>query len=462
MLGTNLPHIVLWERLLNPVVIVGTLLAITLLSGTLFDGYYLVLAIIVVFLCAPIFEHINLLRTLRKVHLIAQAQSILMAWVIVAGIVVFLGYATQLSPQYSRQIIMLWFVITPIALFIAHVLVRALLPRFNKLADKQRSVVIAGANELALQLIDKIKEEPYLGMEVEGLFDDRSLERLNDGGNKIKLKGRMEDLPDYVRKNRVSTIFIALPMSSRPQIMKLIDDLYDTTASIYFVLDIFGFNLIQPRVDAIRGIPVVAICESPFCGINGATKRASDIVLATAILTLLSPLMILIALGVKLSSPGPALFKQRRYGLNGEEIKVYKFRSMTVCEDGDCITQATKDDQRITKLGAFLRKTSLDELPQFVNVLLGDMSIVGPRPHAVAHNEMYRKYIKGYMLRHKVRPGITGWAQVHGLRGETETIDKMKARIDYDLDYLRNWSLSLDLWVILKTAFVIFNHKSAY
>jgi putative colanic acid biosynthesis UDP-glucose lipid carrier transferase len=180
------------------------------------------------------------------------------------------------------------------------------------------------------------------------------------------------------------------------------------------------------------------------------------------ILALLVPLLLVIALGVKLSSPGPVIFRQRRYGLDGKEITVYKFRSMMVCEDGGEIRQAQKGDSRMTRFGAFLRRTSLDELPQFINVLQGRMSIVGPRPHAVSHNEMYRKLIKGYMVRHKVRPGITGWAQVNGLRGETETLDKMQARIEHDLEYLRNWSLRLDLYIIFKTAFVVARDQHAY
>ena len=206
----------------------------------------------------------------------------------------------------------------------------------------------------------------------------------------------------------------------------------------------------------------MAVCETPFTGLDGVVKRMSDIVLSILILTLLSPVLLAIAIAVKLSSPGPVIFKQRRYGLDGEEIIVYKFRSMTVCEDGPDVPQATKCDVRVTKLGAFLRKTSMDEFPQFFNVLQGRMSIVGPRPHAVAHNEMYRKLIKGYMIRHKVKPGITGWAQIHGLRGETETLDKMEARVEYDLDYLRNWSLILDLWIIARTVGVAIKNKNAY
>jgi putative colanic acid biosynthesis UDP-glucose lipid carrier transferase len=209
-------------------------------------------------------------------------------------------------------------------------------------------------------------------------------------------------------------------------------------------------------------MPVLAVCETPFHGINGIIKRFSDIVLASAILALIAPVMLMIAVGIKRTSPGPVFFKQRRYGLDGREIYVYKFRSMTVCEDGGEIKQATRDDQRVTRFGAFLRATSLDELPQFINVLQGRMSVVGPRPHAVAHNEMYRKLISGYMIRHKVRPGITGLAQVNGERGETATLERMQARINYDLDYLRNWSLLLDLQIIFKTIFVVLKKQNAY
>ena len=251
-------------------------------------------------------------------------------------------------------------------------------------------------------------------------------------------------------------------MASQPRIHKLLSELRDTTASIYFVPDIFTFDLIQARMDSIHGIPVVAVCETPFYGVSGLLKTLSDYLLAAVSLVLICPLLLGIALGIKLSSPGPVLFKQRRYGLDGKQISVYKFRTMTVLEDGDQIRQATRDDGRITPFGRFLRRTSLDELPQFINVLQGRMSIVGPRPHAVAHNEMYRKLIDGYMVRHKVKPGITGWAQVNGLRGETETVEKMRERIEYDLAYLRNWSLRLDLKILLRTILLVFRDRSAY
>jgi putative colanic acid biosynthesis UDP-glucose lipid carrier transferase len=244
--------------------------------------------------------------------------------------------------------------------------------------------------------------------------------------------------------------------------MLLLDDLKDTTASIYFVPNFFMADLIQARIDDIDGMPVVAMCETPFSGYNGFLKGISDIVFASCILVLILPVLMILAIGVKLSSPGPILFKQRRYGLDGHEILVYKFRSMTVTEDGEKVVQATKNDQRVTAFGKIIRKTSLDELPQFINVLQGRMSIVGPRPHAISHNELYRKLIKGYMVRHKVKPGITGWAQVNGFRGETETVESMQQRIDYDIEYLKKWTIGLDVKIILKTVILIFKDTKAY
>jgi putative colanic acid biosynthesis UDP-glucose lipid carrier transferase len=224
----------------------------------------------------------------------------------------------------------------------------------------------------------------------------------------------------------------------------------------------FVTDLVQGHPASVAGQPVISVCETPFRDGNGLIKRFSDVLFSLAILTLISPVLLGIAVAIKMTSPGPIIFKQRRYGLDGEEILVYKFRSMTVTEDGSNIVQAQKNDRRITPLGAVLRRTSLDELPQFINVLQGHMSIVGPRPHAVAHNELYRKLIKGYMVRHKVKPGITGWAQVNGFRGETDTLDKMQGRINFDLDYLRNWSLQLDIHIIFKTIRLVLRDKQAY
>jgi len=321
--------------------------------------------------------------------------------------------------------------------------------------------VIAGYNHSSLELARRLQDNPAMRLQVTGFFDDRSADRLGmEAGT--TLVGTLADVAGYVKENRTDVIFIALPIRHVKRVMNLLDDLRDTTASIYYVPDIFVFDLIQARSGEIHGIPVVAMCETPFYGYRGVTKRLTDIVISTVVLLLLLPLLVMIAIGVKVSSPGPVVFKQRRYGLDGAEIAVYKFRSMRVTEDGATIKQASKTDSRITPFGALLRRTSMDELPQLINVLQGRMSLVGPRPHAVAHNEEYRKLIKGYMVRHKVLPGITGWAQVNGCRGETTQLQDMEARVNYDLDYLRHWSPMLDFKIILLTIVKVFRDEKAY
>jgi putative colanic acid biosynthesis UDP-glucose lipid carrier transferase len=306
-----------------------------------------------------------------------------------------------------------------------------------------------------------LRINPGMRLEVAGFFDDRSSDRLGLEPD-AKLIGGLSDLGSYVKENRTDVIFIALPIRHIKRVMNLLDDLRDTTASIYYVPDVFVFDLIQARSGEIHGIPVVAMCETPFYGYRGIAKRVTDIVLSLMILLMLLPLLALVAVMVKLSSPGPIIFKQRRYGLDGREIAVYKFRTMRVTEDGPQIRQASKTDSRVTRVGGMLRRTSLDELPQLINVLQGRMSLVGPRPHAVAHNEEYRKLIKGYMVRHKVLPGITGLAQVNGCRGETSELKDMEARVNYDLDYLRHWTPMLDFKIILLTVIKIFRDDKAY
>jgi putative colanic acid biosynthesis UDP-glucose lipid carrier transferase len=371
------------------------------------------------------------------------------------------GFATKASALYSRKLLLTWFAIMPFALHGAQMLARELLCRIITSSAAIRTKVIVGVDEAACALARKIHLDPCLG-ELRGFFDDRSASRLV-GVKRGDIRGGLDDVVKYVKRNSINVVYIALPMSKDPRIVRLLDELRDTTTSVYFVPSALPFNLIQARVDHIGGIPVIAVCETPFFGFNGVLKRATDIVLASVILLVIWPLMLAIAVGIKLGSPGPVLFRQRRYGLDGKEIQVCKFRTMTVCEnDSSHIEQAKQNDRRITRFGAFLRRTSLDELPQFINVLQGSMSIVGPRPHAVAHNEAYRQLINGYMIRHKVRPGITGWAQVNGLRGETETVDKMQKRLEYDLDYLRHWALALDFWIIVRTVWVVFKDRNAY
>ena len=454
LLNQRLTPAALVEAALEPAVAEGALLLTTVAFGEPFSGPYLILALILFSLTFPG-------SAFAGTGARALAIDVVTGWLVVVGLLLVIGWATQTLGSFDARVLVGWAFITPILLFVARLVMPVVLPRLMAAEGVQRVAVIAGEGELGRKLAERIKGAPFLGIRLAGYFDDRGAERLGDVEPREVL-GSLGDLADYVKTHRVDLIYLTLPMASQPRILNLLEELRDTTASIYFAPDIFLFDLIQARMDAIGGVPVVAVCETPFYGLSGLIKRASDIALASAALVLVLPVMLAIATGIKLTSPGPVLFTQRRYGLDGREIIVYKFRTMTVLEDGSDVRQATRDDARVTRFGAFLRKYSLDELPQFVNVLQGRMSVVGPRPHAVAHNEMYRKLIRGYMIRHKVKPGITGWAQVNGLRGETDTLDKMRARIEYDLSYLRNWSLQLDLQIVLKTVLVVLRAQNTY
>lgn len=442
------------EAGLDPLVLVFSLWALAFYFEGSVRPAYLILSVIVFSLTFPGTSQLRL--PVWKV-----LSKIAFHWLWIAGLLLLTGFATEYFYKFSMTVLGHWLWVAPVAQAGAHLALRAAAPQLLKLQGPARGAVIVGMNEQGVSLARHITGSAYSGIDLQGFFDDRGEERRETQGE-YKLVGKIDDLPAYVKQHRIQFIYLSLPMASRPRILQVLDGLKDTTASIYFVPDMFITDLIQGRSDSVCGVTVISVCDTPFRGVNGVLKRASDIVLSLLILLLIFPVMAVIAVMVKLDSPGPIIFKQRRYGLDGEQILVYKFRSMAVTEDGGTIQQARKNDMRITRLGAFLRKTSLDELPQFINVLQGRMSIVGPRPHAVAHNEMYRSLIKGYMVRHKVRPGITGWAQVNGQRGETDTLDKMQSRIDCDLDYLRNWSLQLDFFIIFKTIRLVFKDSAAY
>ncbi|WP_211441887.1 undecaprenyl-phosphate glucose phosphotransferase [Collimonas humicola] len=460
MTENDIPLVSFFKRLLDPAIILGSLYLIVLTQNEIFTGDYLLLMIIAFFISSYVYEQIDLYRTLHIGKQLGYAGDIFMGWAATVVILVLIGQGTGLRYEFSDSVILAWFALAPFALLLSRLTAHMLAFHFGK-ELKLRSAIIVGSNDPIDDVLKCLASGSNAGIDMRGFFDDRN-QAERPAGMSCPHLGAIADVGAYVRAHKIRTIFICLPMSAQPRVLALMEELRDTTASVYFVPDIYTFGLIQARLDHIAGIPVIGICETPFIGLRGVLKRGSDIVLALLIQIMLLPIMLVIAIGVKLSSPGRIIFAQRRYGLNGEEIIVYKFRSMTVAEDGAVVDQAKKNDVRVTRFGGFLRRTSLDELPQFFNVLQGRMSIVGPRPHAVAHNEMYRKLIKGYMLRHKVKPGITGWAQVNGYRGETDTLDKMRSRIEFDLEYLRNWSLALDLWIIVRTVKEVLKKDSAY
>lgn len=452
------PVIGFFKLFLDPFIVVATLYALAIPFEIAVDGVEFIFAVLAFLLTAVLLDGVFLFvpgysRPLLGLgRFVLEWLSVLVALYLVGRIS---GFYTYIHPPYFLT----WAIVAPLLLVLTHLLFRL----FVLHPDKQdvKKVIIIGANKPGQILAKNIQENSFLKMKFLGFFEDRVASRLGNI-NPAEIIGELSLFPDFVKNNNIQQIYITLPMTAQPRVMALLDCLKDSTASIYFVPDLFVFDLINARFDNVAGLPVVAICESPFLGLNGVVKRISDVVLSLLILLLIWPILLAVAISVKVTSAGPVFFKQRRYGEDGQSVLVYKFRSMTVMEDGAKVVQATKNDIRLTSIGGFIRKTSLDELPQFINVLQGKMSIVGPRPHANAHNEEYRKLIKGYMIRHMVKPGITGWAQVNGFRGETDTLDKMQGRIAYDLDYLRSWSVWLDIKIIWLTATSMFRDKNAF
>jgi putative colanic acid biosynthesis UDP-glucose lipid carrier transferase len=324
----------------------------------------------------------------------------------------------------------------------------------------QRTAAFIGATPTSSQLGDSFAQQRWIGIDVIGTFDDRSGE---DGrhGSHAQIAGTVDTLVTMARTGHVSQIYVALPMAAEVRVRQIIDRFADTTASVYYCPPMATLDLVGGRWDEVEGQPVISVVESPFRGYSRTIKRAEDLLLLAIALPLAVLPLIACAIAVRLSSPGPILFRQTRYGLDGKPFPVLKFRTMYVAETDQAFVQATRGDPRVTRVGAVLRRTSLDELPQLLNVLGGSMSVVGPRPHPVKLNEEFRGQVRRYMVRHKIKPGITGLAQVSGARGETDSLDKMIRRIEFDLQYIRSWSPALDLRILARTLAVPF-HKNAY
>ena len=451
---------VLWlQNAVPPLVAGATLYPLTQIYGVEYNDAFLVLSILVTALALVLLPTRNVTLQLLAGRL-PLVVGVITRWAILLAILLALAYVTKISAEFSRRVIVTWALITPVLLVAVTLALQQLARRLLADVANARRAIFVGCNETSMCLASRLARHSELGMSVAGLFDDRNCERV--GGEKLRVLGRFGDVIEYVKARGINIIFVAMPLRHDSRVRRLLEDLGDTTASVYYVPDVLTFDLIQARTSEILGVPVVAMCETPFYGYRGFVKRLMDVGIATTVLILAAPLMIAIAIAIKATTRGSVIFKQRRYGLDGREFSVYKFRTMTVSENGARFRQATRNDGRVTRLGRILRRYSLDELPQLINVLQGRMSLVGPRPHAVAHNEEYRKQIKRYMVRHKVLPGITGLAQVSGCRGETAVLKDMEARVSLDLEYLRNWSPLLDLQILLLTAYEVIRSDKAY
>ncbi|HUQ11110.1 MAG TPA: undecaprenyl-phosphate glucose phosphotransferase [Steroidobacteraceae bacterium] len=460
--GTSLTApVLLWLMDALPAVLAGGMFyPLTRMYDVEFDKPFMVLSILAAAFTLAVIRTGNAGSQIISGRL-ELATTLLLRWAVLVASLLALGYITKFSEDFSRRVVVTWVLVTPVLLVMLSLILQGVARVILRDAAQARRAVIVGCTPASMELQRRLVTHPEIGLSVAGFFDDRGSDRLGCA-KYAQLLGRFTDVASFVNHRNIDVIFIAIPPGQVGRVREMVNELGDTTASVYFVPDVSGFDVLQQRASDILGMPVVTMCETPFHGYRGLVKRLMDVTVSLIALLLLSPLLCAIAYAVKRSSPGPVLFRQRRYGLDGREILVYKFRTMRVTENGDRVTQASRNDSRVTPIGKHLRRWSLDELPQLINVLQGTMSIVGPRPHAVAHNEEYRKLIKRYMVRHKVLPGITGLAQVRGCRGETAKVEEMEARVLYDLEYMRRWSPMLDLEIMLATAVAVVRTDRAY
>jgi putative colanic acid biosynthesis UDP-glucose lipid carrier transferase len=405
----------------------------------------------------------GLYRSWRGTRLRREIACVLLTWAYAVPVLLGIGLVARYNGEFSYTSKLLWIFTTPAFLVSSRIVLRKILQRLRMRGVNTRSYAICGVNELGIQLARNIAAAPEFGLRLEGFYDDRPEDRTTEVPAELGQQiGNLDRLVLKARRGAIDIVYITFPMRAEERIRDVLAMLADTTASVYIVPDFFVFELLHARWTNINGLPAVSVFENPLYGADGLLKRTVDLVAGTLLLAVATLPMLAIAWLVKRSSRGPVFFRQRRYGLDGREILVWKFRTMTCCDDGPDVRQATRDDDRVTPIGRLLRRTSLDELPQLFNVIEGSMSLVGPRPHANAHNEQYRSVIDGYMLRHKVKPGITGLAQVCGYRGETESLEKMERRIACDHQYIREWSFWMDLKILAKTLGVVVAQRNAY
>ena len=457
--GLLRPHssrLSIFNRVLDVYIIWESMRIICIYLNTNFAGLYSGQAVLGVASFLFLAEMRGVYASWRLVSTKDLVFSVLHTWLIVIAFVSGLDFLARKVFALSTLVLVVWFVVAPALLILQRLLVYALLREARGRGWNSRNLAIIGDGKNTQRLVDWVNHAEWMGLKLVGVYEDRK--ELEEGD----AAGSVQTLVENAKRGMIDYVYVALPMRAERRIIEIVNAFSDTTASVYVMPDSFVSDLMHARWINMGGIPMVSVFESPFYGVNGWLKRIEDLVLGSLILMIIAVPMIFIAIGVKYTSKGPVFFKQRRYGLNGKLVEVWKFRSMSVCDPGENAPQAKKNDPRITPFGSFLRRTSLDELPQFINVVQGSMSIVGPRPHPISLNEQFRGIIHGYMLRHKVKPGITGWAQINGWRGETETVEKMKGRIEHDLYYIQNWSLWFDIKIIFLTIFRGFVGKHVY
>lgn len=449
-------------RIVDGVVIIASLIFISSIYLGTISKVYIVSGFLSALLFVFFAEQSGLYRYNGVFAQRHELKNILGVWMQTLLVLLLFAFFTKWTEIHSRVVVTAWMVATPLTLITCRLAGNQMLRSHYKKYQYKQKAIIVGVSNAGIRLAKDMMADKSSNLEFVGFYDDREPKRLPAEGLIKPILGSISDSVNKAKNREVRHVYIALPMGEVKRVKDVVNMFSDTTARVYLIPDIYTYELMQARWRTIGNSPTISVQDTPFYGLASVVKRMEDIVLGALITLMISPVLLFVAIGVKLSSPGPIIFKQLRYGLDGQAIEVWKFRSMRATDNGAVVKQATKNDPRVTEFGAFIRRTSLDELPQFINVIQGRMSIVGPRPHAVAHNEEYRTIVDKYMLRHKVKPGITGLAQVNGYRGETDTLDKMEKRVEYDLRYIQNWSLTLDIKVIFLTIFKGFVGKTAY
>jgi putative colanic acid biosysnthesis UDP-glucose lipid carrier transferase len=433
---------------------------------------YVIFMLVLLGMVSVMYDRYAIYRT--SANFANKIFSLFNAWTFSFLALFLLAFLTKQTEVYLRVVITEIYVVGFFVQAAIHLLIRLAAKKLNKHSQVTDNVIIVGQGQLANYLEHKISANPWLNQHVIGNVSIDEEQRQNRTEQKSELNeyvtsqtiqlGKVAELPDLIDAHGITTIYIVTPLESSKVLEELYFVLLDKHVSIHWIPDIFSLRLINHSVREIAGIPVLTLSETPLTGISRLSKSIEDKVLSLIILLLISPILLVVALAVKWDSPGPVFFRQKRAGWNGKTFRIWKFRSMHVQQqaaDNMELVQAQKNDPRVTKVGAFIRKTSLDELPQLFNVLIGDMSLVGPRPHAVQHDKVYSARIDDYYARHNIKPGITGLAQVRGYRGETHEIDQMTKRIESDIEYINNWSIWLDLSILARTT-TAFTGKSAY
>jgi len=447
-----------WVQMVLDHVLVQSLLFFHTFTRTEhFSDEYRILAVITFLLMVIIYNMAGVYRheNARNDYI----SSLLQAWGSLVLLLAIFGFVTKTSEDFSREVILTWSVTGFVGQCVIYFISRRSLA--NSRAESIPTLIV-GAGDLGHHIATHINRNQWVSDRVVGVVDDNDSNAEKWADIDVPHLGHLEEINRIVEEHGVRRVYIAMPMAESALVKPLAIGLVEANVDVIWAPDIFGVSLLNHAIKEIAGVPLISLSETPLVGGSALAKTILDKSLAFVALLILSPIMILFALLVKLTSRGPVLFKQKRHGWDGRELLIYKFRSMKVHEEVEGqVTQAKKDDDRLTPIGGFIRSTSIDELPQLFNVLEGSMSLVGPRPHAIAHNDFYKGKIRAYMLRHRIKPGLTGLAQVNGYRGETDTIDKMQNRVNYDLAYINNWSIWLDIEIIFKTVFVLIG-KNAY